>query len=121
MLPLSCSLCNCLARYIAVVPFVSICLVCDSSIVATCPSIPAARFAFRLCFIRFVLLFVVIWTGETKQNKGRGLVDRKQVKPSSNFNVGRPKASLLFFFFGDFRSGVSLFVVFLVIYKYRNR
>ena len=32
-----------------------ICLECDSGIVATCPSIPAARFAFRLCFIRFVL------------------------------------------------------------------
>ena len=33
---------------------VSTCLVCNSSTVATCSSIPAARFAFRLCFIRFV-------------------------------------------------------------------
>ena len=59
-----------LARYIAVVSIVSICLVCDSSIVATCPSIPAARFAFRLCFIRFVLLFVVVLSGEPKRNQG---------------------------------------------------
>ena len=50
-----CSVCIFLARYIAVVFIVSICLVCDSSIVATCPSIPAARFASLLCFIRFVL------------------------------------------------------------------
>ena len=63
-----------LSRYIAVV---SICPVCDSSIVATCPTIPAARFAFRLCFIRFVLLFVVVFSGEPNQNQGQGLVDRK--------------------------------------------
>ena len=35
-----------LARFIAAVSIVSISLVRDSSIVATCPSIPAARFAF---------------------------------------------------------------------------
>ena len=53
--PLSCSLFIVfLARLIVVVSIVSICFVCDSSIVATCPSIPAARFAFCLCFIRFV-------------------------------------------------------------------
>ena len=28
----------------------------NSSIVATCPPIPAAHFAFRLCLIRFVFL-----------------------------------------------------------------
>ena len=43
-----------LARCIAVVSIVSICLVCDFSIVATCHSIPAARFAFCLCFIRIL-------------------------------------------------------------------
>ena len=42
---------------------------------ATCPSIPAAAFAFR-----FVLLLVVVWSGEPKQNQGRGLVDRKLVQ-----------------------------------------
>ena len=37
-----------------VASIVSVCLECVSSIVATWPSIPAARFAFCLCFIRFV-------------------------------------------------------------------
>ena len=60
-----------------VVSIVSICLVCDFSIVATCPSMPAARFDVCLCFIRFVLLFVVVLSGEPKQNQGRKLVDRK--------------------------------------------
>ena len=46
-----------LARFIAVVPIVSVCLVCDFSIVATCPSMPAGRFAF-VCVL-FVLFFVV--------------------------------------------------------------
>ena len=55
-------------------------LVCDSSIVATWPSKPAARFAFRLCFILFILLFEVVLSGEPKQNQGRGLVDRKLVQ-----------------------------------------
>ena len=36
--------------------------------------------ASRLCFIRFVLLFVVVLSGETKQKQGRGLVDRKLVQ-----------------------------------------
>ena len=66
-----------LARYTVVV---SMCLVCDSSIVATCLSIPASHFAFRLCFIRFVKLFVVGLSGEPEQNQGRGLVDRKLVQ-----------------------------------------
>ena len=33
----------------------------------------------------------------------------------------RPKAALLFLFFGDFRCDVSLLIVIRVIYKYRNR
>ena len=32
----------------------------------------------------------------------------------------RPKAALLFWFFGDFRCGVLLFMVILVINKYKN-
>ena len=31
----------------------------------------------------------------------------------------RPKAALLFWFFGDFRCGLPLFIVILVIYKYK--
>ena len=59
--------------------------------------------------------------------KGAGaLVGRKLVKappptPPSNFIAGRPKAALLFSFFGDLRCGVLLFMVILVIYKYKNR
>ena len=50
-----------------------------------------------------------------KADQGRGLVD----KPPSNFIAGRPKAALLFWFFGDFRCGVVLFMAILVIYKYK--
>ena len=39
----------------------------------------------------------------------------------SNFIAGRPKAALLFWFFGEFRCGVPLFIVIPVIYKYKNR
>ena len=51
----------------------------------------------------------------------RRLVDRKLVKapPPCNFIAGRPQAALLFWFFGDFRGGVLLFMVILVIYKYK--
>ena len=33
----------------------------------------------------------------------------------------RPKAALLFWFFGDFRCGALLFMVIYVRYKYKNR
>ena len=46
---------------------------------------------------------------------GRGLVDRKLVEAPSNFIADRPKAALLLCFFGDFRCGVPLFIVILVI------
>ena len=52
--------------------------------------------------------------------QGRGLFDRKLVKAPSNFIAGRPKAALLFWFFGDFRCGALLFMVILVIYKCKN-
>ena len=42
------------------------------------------------------------------------------LKPHSNFIAGRPKAAPLFLFFGDFRCGALLFMVILVIYKYKN-
>ena len=35
--------------------------------------------------------------------------------------AGHPEAALLFWFFGDFRCGVSFFIAVLVIYGYRNR
>ena len=37
------------------------------------------------------------------------------------FIAGRPKAAVLFWFFGDFRCGALLFMVIYVIYKYKNR
>ena len=40
--------------------------------------------------------------------------------PLGNFIAGRPKA-VLFWFLGNFRYDVSLFIVIRVIYKYRNR
>ena len=35
--------------------------------------------------------------------------------------TNQPKAALLFWFFGDLRCGVPLYIVILVIYKYENR
>ena len=59
---------------------------------------------------------------EPRQNEERGLVDRKLVEaPPGIFIAGRPKAALLFWFFGDFRCGALLFVVIHVKYKYENR
>ena len=75
-------------------------------------------------FVLF-LLFVIVLLGEPKQNQGRGLVNRKLVQapppPLNNFIAGRPKAGFLFWFFGDFRCGMLIFMVILVIYKYKNR
>ena len=50
------------------------------------------------------------------RTKGRGLEDRKLVETPSNFIAGRPKAALLFWFFGDFRCGMLLFIVIIVIF-----
>ena len=59
---------------------------------------------------------------EPRQNKGRGLVDRKLVEaPPVIFIARRPKAALLFWFFGDFRCDALLFMVIYVIYKYKNK
>ena len=66
---------------------------------------------------------LIVLSDEPKQNQERGLVDQKLVKapPPPNFIAGRPKAALLFWFFGDFRYGALLFMVILVIYKYKSR
>ena len=42
-------------------------------------------------------------------------------RPPVIFIAGRPKAALLFWFFGDFRCGALLIMVIRVIYKYKNR
>ena len=41
--------------------------------------------------------------------------------PPVIFIAGRPRAALLFWFFGDFRCGALLFMVVHVVYKYKNR
>ena len=65
---------------------------------------------------------VIVLSDEPRQNQGRGLVDRELVKaPPVIFIAGRPKAALLFWFFGDFRCGALLFMVIHVIYKYKNK
>ena len=48
---------------------------------------------------------------EPRQNKGRGLVDRKVVE------IAHP--ALLFWFFSGFRRGLWLFIIRLVRYKNR--
>ena len=81
---------------------------------------------FVCVLIVFISVFVVVLSGEPKQNQARGLVDPKVVQapssppppPPSNFIAGRPKAALLFWFYGDFRYGVLLFMALLVIYKH---
>ena len=75
-------------------------------------------------------MVLVLWCGffvlsdEPRQNQGQGLIDRKLVKlphpHPGNFIAGRPNEALLFWFFGDFRCGVSLLIVILVIYKYKK-
>ena len=59
---------------------------------------------------------LVVLSDEPRRNQGLGLVNRKLVKALSNFIAGRPKAALLFWFFGGFRCGVPLFIVMLIIY-----
>ena len=84
------------------------CLASNSSIVATCPSVPAASFAFRLCIFVLFFLFVVNVSGEPRQKQGRGLVDLKLEQAPSPVIIiaGRPKAAFLFWFFGDVYDGV---------------
>ena len=65
-----------LARFIFM-SVLSICLVCNFSIVATCRSIQLPALLF-VCVL--FLLFVDVLSGEPKQNKGRGLVDHKLVQ-----------------------------------------
>ena len=83
---------------------------------ATCPLIQLPALLF-VC----VLFVRSCFSGEQKQNLGQRLVDHKLVQAPSNFIAGRPKAALLFWFFGDFRCGALLFMVILVIYKNKDR
>ena len=106
-----------LARFIVVVS-VSICLI---RIIVLRPHVLQFQLpALLLVCVLFVLfvLIVVVLCCEPRQKQGRGLVDRKLVQaPPVIFIAGRPKAALLFWFFGDFRCGALLFMVIYVKYK----
>ena len=71
-------------------------------------------FVVRSCFVG--------WTGaEAGAGVGR-LQTSSSPPPPLIFIAGRPKAALLFWFFGDFRCGALLFMVIHVVYKYnKNR
>ena len=62
---------------------------------------------------------LVTWS----KTEARARVGRPQTSssPPVIFIAGRPKAALLFWFFGDFRCGALLFMVIHVIYKYKNK
>ena len=47
-------------------------------------------------------------------------MDRKLVQAPNNVIAGRPKAALLFWFFGDFRCGILLCIALLVIHNSGN-
>ena len=68
--------------------------------------------------IRKALLITILTIPEAVA-EARARVGRPQTSsspPPSNFTAGRPKAALLFWFFGGFRCGVPLFIVMLVVY-----
>ena len=52
--------------------------------------------------------------------KREGLEEGMPPPRPNYFIAGRPKAAHLFWFFGDFRCGVLVFMVILVIYKYKK-
>ena len=87
--------------------------------------LPASLF---ICVLFVLFCVSACFSSDPKQNQGRCLVDREVVQvplppspASSNFIAGRPKAAVLFWFFGDLRYGVLLFIVILFIYKHRRR
>ena len=77
-----------------------------------------------------------LWSGKIRTrahttNNARSYIHKTEVEgvgrpqtsssPLSNFIAGRPKAALLVWLLSDCKCGVPLFIVFLVIYKYKNR
>ena len=72
----------------------------------------------------FILILISMFL--RKCTYGLGIFHANQttkcLKNQSRTKVeGRSKAALLIWFFSDFRCSVLLFIVLLVIYKYRNR
>ena len=69
------------------------------------------------------IIAVPVVIGMRTKAELRARVGRPQTSssPPVIFIAGRPKAALLFWFFGDFRCGALLFMVIHVIYKYKNK
>ena len=90
---------------------------------------PVLQSSCPLCFLLvfysflFCFFFVVVRSCFSGEAELRARVGRPQTSssPPVIFIAGRPKAALLFWFFGDFRCGALLFMVIHVIYKYKNR
>ena len=78
-----------------------------------------ALFFVRAQFVLF-LLFVAFFVNQSR-TKGEGWSTANKFRHPSNFIADRPKAALLYWLLCDFRCGVLLFFVILVLYKYRNR
>ena len=72
---------------------------------------------FKILFVKIQRKMKVIIT-ELRARVGR---PQTSSSPPVIFIAGRPKAALLFWFFGDFRCGALVFMVIFVIYKYKNR
>ena len=85
---------------------------------ATCPSIQLPALLFACVLFVLFLLFVVVFLVSQGRTKGR---PQTSSSPPVIFIAGRPKAALLFWFFGDFRCDALLFMIIHVIYKYKNR
>ena len=81
---------------------------------AICPLIQLPA----LLFVCILFLLFVDALSELRARVGR---PQTSSSPPVIFIAGRPKAALLFWFFGDFRCGALLFLVIHVIYKYENR
>ena len=87
---------------------------------ATCPSIQLPALLFVCVLFVLFLLFVVVFLGNQSRTKARVGPPQTSSRPPVTFIAGRPKAALLFWFFGDFRCGALLFMVIHVIYKYKK-
>ena len=88
---------------------------------ATCPSIQLPSLLFACALFVLILLFEVFSPVNQGRTKGEGWSTQTSSSPPVIFIAGRPKAALLFWFFGDFRCGALLFMVIHVLYKYKNR
>ena len=51
---------------------------------------------------------------------GEGWSTENKFKPRRNYIADRPDTALLFWFFIEFRCGMPLFIVIIVICKYKN-